>query len=225
MKLYGMEDERKPSHAETTPIITTSEDLVFHNFRSRSSDFTKSSIIIKDFMIALVAAIFVFFSPQAAVNPRVGMEIENRGKLVIELFPKEAPRTVEHFLDLVKKGFYNGVRFHRVENKPRPFIVVTGDPLTKTLPLDDERVGTGGSGKKVPFEKNDIPFLNGTLGLVRDEKDENSGDSQFFICIGNQRFLDGRYVAFGRVVEGLEIIPKIQRGDKIVRMFVMNQKE
>lgn len=180
-----------------------------------------SSIIFRDFMISLVSALLLLFSPQA--NPRVNMEIENRGKLVIELFPKEAPKTVEQFLDLVKKGFYNGVRFHRVENKPRPFIAVAGDPLTKTLPLDDERIGTGGSGKKVPFEKNNIPFLNGTLGLVRDEKDENSGDSQFFICIGNQRFLDGRYVAFGRVVEGLELIPKIRRGDKIIRMTVVNE--
>lgn len=174
-------------------------------------------------MISLLFALLFLISPQGAANPRVSMEIENRGKLVIELFPKDAPKTVEHFLDLVKKGFYNNVRFHRVENKPRPFIAVTGDPLTKTLPLDDARVGTGGSGKKIPFEKNNVPFLNGTLGLVRDEKDINSGDSQFFICIGNQRFLDGKYVAFGRVVEGLDIVPKIQLGDRVVRMVWINE--
>lgn len=219
-----MEDESECGHAETTAIMTTLRGFKFPLLAAIVMiAISGSSIIFRDFMISLVPALLLLFSPQA--NPRVSMEIENRGKLVIELFPKEAPKTVEHFLDLVKKGFYNGVRFHRVENKPRPFIAVTGDPLTKTLPLDDERIGTGGSGKKVPFEKNNVPFLNGTLGLVRDEKDENSGDSQFFICIGNQRFLDGRYVAFGRVVEGLELLPKIQRGDKIVRMTVINQME
>lgn len=136
--------------------------------------------------------------------------------MTIELYPDKAPKTVEHFLGLVRSGFYDGVKFHRVENDPRPFIVVTGDPLTKSLSLDDSRIGSGGSGKKVPFEKNDVAFVNGTLGLSREKNDPNSGDSQFFITNGNQRFLEGTYVAFGRVTDGLEIIPKIQRGDKIV---------
>lgn len=169
---------------------------------------------------ALAAPIWA--SPQAPTvaptqgNPRISVQIENRGELVIELYPQQAPQTVAHILDLVRRGFYDGVRFHRVENYPKPFIVVAGDPLTKSLPLDDPRVGTGGSGKKLPFEQNNLRFENGTVGLVRDLKDKNSGDSQFFICNGQQRFLEGTYVAFGQVVQGLEIIPKIQLGDRIV---------
>jgi cyclophilin family peptidyl-prolyl cis-trans isomerase len=160
--------------------------------------------------------ILLFSGAVQEPTPRVVIVVENRGTMVAELYPKEAPQTVSRFLALVRQNFYDGVRFHRVENNPKPFIVVTGDPLTKTLPIDDSRIGTGGSGVKIPFEKNDVQFLNGTLGLVRDQRDKNSGDSQFFICNGNQRFLEGTYVAFGRVVEGLDVIPKIQLGDKVV---------
>lgn len=153
-----------------------------------------------------------------ALAQKVEMVIENRGRMVIELYPDKAPKTVARFLALVDSGFYNGVRFHRVVNTPRPFIIVTGDPLTKTLPLNDPKIGTGGSGQKIPFEKNDLKFTNGTLGMVRDVSDENSADSQFFICNGDQQFLEGTYTAFGRVIEGLEVIKQVQMGDRVVLM-------
>lgn len=164
------------------------------------------------FGLALVAAVLAAVS---ATAQKVEMIIAGRGRMVIELYPDKAPKTVAKFLKLVDSGFYNGVRFHRVENNPRPFILVTGDPLTKNLPLDDPRIGTGGTGEKLPFEKNDLKFTNGTLGMVRDVRDENSAYSQFFICNGDQRFLEGTYTAFGRVVEGLDVIKKIQLGDRI----------
>lgn len=150
-----------------------------------------------------------------AWGQKVEMVIEGRGRMVVELYPEKAPKTVARFLALVDSGFYNGVRFHRVVNSPRPFIIVTGDPLTKSLPLNDPRVGTGGSGQKIPFEKNDLKFTNGTLGMVRDVNDENSADSQFFICNGDQPFLEGTYTAFGRVVEGIEGIKQVQMGDRV----------
>ncbi len=155
------------------------------------------------------------FAPAQDPNPQVSLTIQSRGEMVIELFPQDAPKTVAQFLKLVNSGFYNGVLFHRVENYPRPFIVVTGDPLTKTLPLTDPRIGTGGSGNTLLFESNKRSFANGTVGLARDQKDKNSGDSQFFICNGPQKFLDGSYVAFGQVVKGIEIIPNIALGDKV----------
>jgi cyclophilin family peptidyl-prolyl cis-trans isomerase len=167
-------------------------------------------------MTVLVAAALLTMGGASPANPMVQMEVQGRGAMTIELYPGKAPKTVAHFLDLVRKKFYDGVLFHRVQNKPRPFIVMTGDPLTKTLPLSDSRIGSGGSGKTVPFEKNDLAFVNGTLGLSRKKDDPNSGDSQFFITNGPQPFLEGTYVAFGRVVRGLEVIPKIELGDKIV---------
>lgn len=157
-------------------------------------------------------------APADLARPRVEMNIAIRGQMVIELYPDKAPRTVEHFLALVRSGFYNGVKFHRVESNPRPFIVMTGDPLTKSLPLTDPRIGTGGSGAKVPFEKNDLAFANGTLGLSRDKAHPDSGDSQFFITLGAQPFLEGTYVAFGRVIRGLDILKSIQVGDRIESM-------
>ena len=160
-------------------------------------------------------------APATVDSPRVEMMIENRGRVVMELYPDKAPKTVAHVLNLVRSGFYNGLLFHKVENSPRPFVVMTGDPLSKTLPLTDARMGTGGSGTKVPFEKNSLAFTNGTLGLSRDKDDVNSGDSQFFITLGPQPFLEGTYVAFGRVIQGLEILKTIRLGDKIVTMRIV----
>lgn len=154
-------------------------------------------------------------------GPLVEMVIDARGRVVLELAPDKAPKTVEHFLGLVRTGFYNGVRFHRVENTPRPFMVMAGDPLTKTLPMTDNRIGTGGSGRKVAFEQNDMTFTNGTLGLSRDRNDPDSGDSQFFITLGPQPFLEGTYVGFGRVTQGLEVLRSIRYGDRIASMRVL----
>jgi cyclophilin family peptidyl-prolyl cis-trans isomerase len=170
---------------------------------------------------SLVFGVLVFAVASTFAVPQVRMQIQGKGELIIELYPEKAPKTVARFLQLVKSNFYDGVRFHRVENNPRPFIIVTGDPFSKNFNLDDARVGTGGSGTKIPFEKNDILFLDGTLGMVRDINDPDSADSQFFICNGNQRFLEGTYVAFARVVKGLEVIPKIARGDTVVSIRVI----
>lgn len=174
--------------------------------------------------LTILGSLLLALAPQAGnqVNPRVSIVVENRGTMVAELFPNEAPKTVARFIQLAKSGFYDGVRFHRVENEPRPFIIVAGDPLTKSLPITDPKVGTGGTGTRVPFEKNNVQFLNGTLGLVRDVRDKDSGDCQFFICNGDQRFLEHSYVGFGRVIQGLEVIPKVQVGDKITSIRIVN---
>ena len=173
-------------------------------------------------MTTLIAVLALGLAPVDDACPRIEMTIESRGSVMMELYPEKAPKTVEQFVRLVRSSFYNGVLFHRVENNPRPFIVMTGDPLTKTVPLGDSRIGTGGSGKKLPFEKNDLPFTNGTVGLSRDKNNPNSGDSQFFITLGPQPFLEGTYVAFGRVVQGLEILKAIRVGDRIVSMRIVD---
>ncbi|MGI8923719.1 MAG: peptidylprolyl isomerase [Fimbriimonadales bacterium] len=173
-------------------------------------------------MTLLIAATIIAMGGGQPDYPTVDVNIGGRGQLTIELYPEKAPKTVAHFRKLVRDGFYDGVRFHRVQNNPRPFIVMTGDPFSKTLPLGDPKIGTGGSGSTVPFEKNDLQFVNGTLGLSRDKKDQNSGDSQFFITNGPQRFLEGTYVGFGRVIKGLDVIPKIERGDRIISIREAN---
>ncbi len=138
-------------------------------------------------------------SPGRAPGPRVLIETD-RGKLSIELFPDVAPKTVARFTELVKKGFYNGLTVHRVVPK---FLIQGGDPSGD---------GTGGSGQTIPAEFNERKHQAGTVGMAR-TKDPDSADSQFYICLEPQPFLDGKYTVFGQVVEGLDLLPKFQEGD------------
>jgi len=119
---------------------------------------------------------------------------------VIELRPDLAPKTVAHFKELVKRGFYDGLKFHRVIPG---FMAQTGDPLG---------TGAGGSGQNVPAEFSQAHFIRGTVGLAR-ANDPDSGDSQFFICFQPAPFLDGKYTIFGQVTKGMEFVDQIKMGD------------
>jgi cyclophilin family peptidyl-prolyl cis-trans isomerase len=138
--------------------------------------------------------------PVRGPGPYVLIEMD-RGKLTLELFPDVAPKTVARFTELVKKGFYNGLAFSRIMPK---FLIQGGDPTGD---------GTGGSGQTIPAEFNDKKHQLGTVGMARLTRDPNSADSQFYICLEPQPFLDGKYTVFGQVVEGLDLLPKIQEGD------------
>ncbi|MDW8051582.1 MAG: peptidylprolyl isomerase [Armatimonadota bacterium] len=156
--------------------------------------------------------------PQVAY---VKMTIKGRGDLIIELNLKEAPKTCENFLNLVKQGFYDGIRFHRVEPG---FVIQAGDPQSKTLPMGHPLLGTGGSGKRIKFEPNNLKHVRGAIGMAR-AQDPDSASSQFYICLDDLPQLDGNYVIFGKVVEGLELIDKIQLGDTIEKAVVLERWE
>ena len=145
-------------------------------------------------------------SPGRAPGPHVLIETD-RGKLTIELLPDVAPKTVARFTELVKKGFYNGLTFHRVVPK---FLIQGGDPAGD---------GTGGSGRTIPAEFNERKHKAGTVGMAH-TKDPDSADSQFYICLEPQPFLDGKYTVFGQVVEGLDLLPKLQEGDVMRKVTV-----
>ena len=138
-------------------------------------------------------------SPGRAPGPHVLIETD-RGKLTIELLSDVAPKTIARFTELVKKGFYNGLTFHSVVPK---FLIQGGDPSGD---------GTGGSGQTIPAEFNEKKHKAGTVGMAR-TKDPDSADSQFYICLEPQPFLDGKYTVFGQVTEGLDLLPKFQEGD------------
>src|SRR2546425_9826670 len=108
-----------------------------------------------------------------------------------------SPRTVARFVELVKKGFYNGLTFHRVVPK---LLIQGGDPAGN---------GTGGSGLPIPAEFNEKKHGAGTVGMAR-LRDPDSADSQFYICLKPQPILDGQYQAFGPFVERLDLMPKIR---------------
>src|SRR6476661_8953138 len=124
------------------------------------------------------------------------------GELVVRLWPDVAPKTVENFKKLAKEGFYDGTAFHRIV---KGFMIQGGDPLSKS---DNDMVGTGGPGYKIKAEFNDKPHVRGVLSMARSQNPDSAG-SQFFICLGEARFLDRQYTAFGQLVKGDEVLGKI----------------
>ncbi|MCI0343009.1 MAG: peptidylprolyl isomerase [Planctomycetales bacterium] len=140
--------------------------------------------------------------------PKAEIALQKGGKIVIEFFPQDAPKHVENFLGLARKKFYDGLKFHRVEPG---FVVQGGDPKGN---------GTGGPGYAVKAEFNKRPHLDGTVAMARSQ-DPDSAGSQFYICLGPQRGLDGRYTVFGQVVEGMDHVRKIQRGDVMTSVSVV----
>ena len=132
----------------------------------------------------------------------VQIEMENGGVIKLELYPDVAPITVENFVSLAKDGFYDGLIFHRVI---KGFMIQGGDP---------EGNGTGGSGKNIKGEfalngvENNLSHVRGVISMAR-AKNVNSASSQFFICHADSTFLDGQYAAFGKVIEGIEVVDEI----------------
>jgi len=128
--------------------------------------------------------------------------MEKGGEIVIEFFPEDAPKTVENFVTLAKKGFYDGLTFHRVEPG---FVVQGGDPKGD---------GTGGPGYKVKAEFNKQPHVRGVVAMAR-SNDPDSAGSQFYITLAPANFLDGKYTVFGKVTSGMDVVDKIKKGDKM----------
>jgi cyclophilin family peptidyl-prolyl cis-trans isomerase len=159
-----------------------------------------------------------------AYRPKPGetvmkIEIEGRGDVYVRLFTKEAPRTTAHIQKLVRNGFYNGQRFHRVERSPRPYLAQIGDPASRSGDLAN--AGNGGSGARIPYEDSGFEHRAGMVGLARTVQDPNSGDSQFYITLAPAKFLDGKYTVFGRVVDGMDVVRKIERGDRVVSVSIL----
>ena len=125
-----------------------------------------------------------------------------QGNVTIEMRPDLAPLHVAQIKKLVREGFYDGIVFHRVIDG---FMAQTGCP---------HGTGTGGSGNKIKAEFNAEPHVRGTVSMAR-AADPNSGDSQFFICFDDARFLDKQYTAWGKVTSGMENVDKIKRGEPV----------
>ncbi len=125
------------------------------------------------------------------------------GKIELKFFPDVAPGHVNNFIELAKKGFYDGTTFHRVIPG---FMIQGGDPNSKN---DDKSThGTGSPGYTIKAEFNDKPHKKGIVSMAR-SSDPDSAGSQFFICVADAGFLDGKYTAFGEVVSGIEVADNI----------------
>jgi peptidyl-prolyl cis-trans isomerase B (cyclophilin B) len=125
------------------------------------------------------------------------------GNIALKFFPEAAPGHVSNFIELAKKGFYDGTIFHRVIPG---FMIQGGDPNTKNP--DRSKHGMGGPGYTIKAEFNEKPHKRGILSMAR-AQDPNSAGSQFFICVANAPFLDGKYSAFGEVTSGMDVADKI----------------
>ncbi len=154
-------------------------------------------------------------------NPIVTIEMENGGVIKAELYPEIAPNTVNNFISLIKKGYYDGIIFHRVIPG---FMIQGGCP---------EGTGRGGPGYEIKGEfsangfKNDLKHTEGVLSMARTMFPDSAG-SQFFIMHRNSPHLDGQYAAFGKVTEGLDVVDAIARvrtgwGDKPVEPQMMKK--
>jgi peptidylprolyl isomerase len=164
-------------------------------------------LLRRTFLSALAGATLIATSAQAAApatkDPENTLILTLKGgQVVIRLRPDIAPKHVERLKTLTRKGFYDGLKFHRVIEG---FMAQTGDPRGD---------GTGGSDlPNLPAEFNPMPFERGVLGMARAQS-PNSANSQFFIMFANGSFLNGQYTAFGDVISGMEFVDAIKRGDK-----------
>ena len=129
------------------------------------------------------------------------------GDIVFEFHTPDAPGTVAAFVKLARSGFYDGLAFHRVE----PGFVIQGG-----CPRGD---GTGGPGYNLKAEFNDKPHVLGTVSMAR-ASNPNSAGSQFYICLGDARFLDKQYTVFGQVTSGIDAVKAVRAGDKMEKVTV-----
>ena len=175
---------------------------------------------MKKWLLTLLAGIFTMANANAAEikDPENTLILQLKdGNVIIEMYPDVAPNHVARIKELVRQGFYDGLKFHRVIEG---FMAQTGDPRGN---------GTGGSGQKLKAEFNNKHHGRGTVSMAR-AASPDSADSQFFICFADAGFLDRQYTVWGQVIEGMDAVDKIKRGsgpngmvrdpDKIISMKV-----
>jgi cyclophilin family peptidyl-prolyl cis-trans isomerase len=147
-----------------------------------------------------------------------------KGTIEIEMFPPEAPKSVEHVLDLVRNGFYRGQRIWWTT----PALVQFGDPNTKDMTKRDSW-GTGGSGKPVGVDETKMgkhKFVRGIVGLgYRQEYNPRTADSFIFIIKGANTAADGKYAVIGKVTTGMEFVDKLEVPDRIMNAYVKGEKK
>src|SRR5438309_3517996 len=166
-------------------------------------------------LLALAVAVLVVAPALAqdkppAKTPTAVITLEKGGQIPLEFYPEDAPKTVENFVTLAKKGFYNGLNFHRVVPD---FVVQGGCPKGN---------GTGGPGYMIKAEFNKQKHVRGTLAMARSQSPDSAG-SQFYICYGATPHLDGQYTVFGKVVSGMEHVDRIKQGDKMTSVTITEE--
>ena len=180
--------------------------------------------MIKKVVISIISISFIVLLSgcKKVENPIVTMEIENYGTIKMELYPEYAPNTVANFVNLIEKGFYNNNSFHRLMPG---FVLQGGDPNGN---------GQGGPGYTIRgefsingFPQNTLSHTTGIVSMARTSTDYNSAGSQFFIVLSDNETLslDNQYAAFGKVIEGMDIVKKIEETAEIADVSSGTLKE
>jgi len=175
-------------------------------------------LLLAALVVALVAPAGAWAQAPKPAEPQKGsgrvkqvaeITMDKGGIIKIEFFADDAPKTVENFVTLAKKGFYNGLTFHRIEPN---FVIQGGDPKGD---------GTGGPGHKVKAEFNKNQHVRGAVAMARSQ-DPDSAGSQFYITLAPSHFLDGKYTVFGKVTSGMNIVDNVKKGDKMKSVTIMD---
>ena len=164
-----------------------------------------NSKILLGLTLLLTSGFVVGCSSKEASNPVANINVKDFGNISVELYPEKAPNTVNNFISLSEKGYYNNLTIHRVVPD---FVIQGGDP---------EGNGSGGPGYSIKgefsnnnFKENDISHTKGTVSMAR-SVDKDSAGSQFFIVLEDSTYLDGEYAGFGKVKEGMDVAEKIEK--------------
>lgn len=167
----------------------------------------KKYIVVLVVLIAAVMGVSITGMVSDMKNPTAVIET-NKGTFEFEIFLDKVPITANNFIGLAKKGFYDGLKFHRYEPG---FVIQGGDPKGD---------GTGGSGKTIPLEiVDELTHEKGAVGMAR-SSDPDSASSQFYITLDNADFLDGEYAVFGKVTKGMDVVMKLRVGDVMKKVTI-----
>jgi len=171
-------------------------------------------------LVLAVALAFLLGHPTWAADEKKGpkkvtkatavITMDKGGEITIAFFPEDAPKTVENFVKLAKKHFYDGLAFHRVEPG---FVVQGGDPKGN---------GSGGPGYTIKAEFNKQKHVRGAVAMARTQEPDSAG-SQFYICFQSQPNLDGQYTVFGIVTKGMDVVDRIKVGDRMKSVRIVER--
>jgi cyclophilin family peptidyl-prolyl cis-trans isomerase len=170
--------------------------------------------------VLLLALAFQYqsFNTYNPSGPKIEVTMAKGGSFVIATDKVSSPITVAHILGLVKNGFYDGQRVHRVEH----WVTQWGAPASRDKPLGSDEVGDGGSGKDIMFEESPVYYTRGVVGIAARGK-KKGGDSQLFILKKDAPRLIGNYAVVGLVVKGMDVVDRIQYGDRITSIKVVSR--
>lgn len=186
--------------------------------------FRSLRVVLAVLLVALVATGLMAVVPVQG-KPGKGetwmvMKVDGHGDVTIKLETAKAPKATAHIIQLAERGFYSGQTFFKVIKEPRPFLVQFGDPGSKDQNKQQD-LGQGNSGNRIPYEDSGLSNVEGAVGLSTLPRDPNSGDSIFYICLSESKFLDGKYTVFGQVIGGMDVVKAVKEGDKVSSVTIL----